>query len=61
MDASSAGHYCMECRWLDLRIDFDLGSNYWCLKKERVLKGAISQRPACADYASPPSGEYWGP
>lgn len=52
---------CIECRWCDLRVDFDRGSNYCCLKTGEQLPAAILQRAACRLFEPQPAFPYWGP
>ena len=52
---------CIECAWCDLKVDFENGSNYFCLKRKEVLPAALLDRKACGDFVSPTCGAHWGP
>lgn len=44
------GICCVDCRWLQMRIDFDRGSNFFCLKR-RLRPGArILWKKPCGDF-----------
>ena len=51
---------CIECRWCDLRVDFDSGSNYYCERTGEALTAAILQRKACKDFKPAPAAAHWG-
>lgn len=46
---------CIQCRWLDIRVDFDRGSNYRCVKTGELITGGILERPACENFAFLPA------
>ncbi|MBI5208539.1 MAG: hypothetical protein HY927_01035 [Elusimicrobia bacterium] len=46
---------CVDCRWCELRISLDAGSNYYCVVLGESLKGDVLWRAACKDYSLPAS------
>jgi len=52
---------CVSCRFCDLRINFDVGSHYVCLRTGETIRGPILLRPACGDFLPPAPVQHWGP
>lgn len=53
--------FCIECRWIDLRIDFNRGSHYFCVKRRKPLTSAVLHRKVCKEFARVLPQEHWGP
>ncbi len=52
---------CVQCRWLDLSVEFERGSNYCCMRNGKAITGGILARPACDRFAPLPPSPHWGP
>lgn len=43
-------HYCPDCRWLKLQVDFDSGSHFRCLKNRLDCGDEVLWRTPCSDF-----------
>ncbi len=53
--------WCVECRFCQLRVDFDAGSHYFCGAEQRPLGADVLGRPACRKFQAPVQHGHWGP
>lgn len=52
---------CVECRFCELRVDFDLGSRYFCGREAKPLGAWPLWRSACPKFQIPTPAAHWGP
>ncbi|MBI4422926.1 MAG: hypothetical protein HY554_04335 [Elusimicrobia bacterium] len=48
--------WCIDCRWVSIRVPLDGGSAYWCEASERRLEGKVAWQPACERFAGRSQG-----
>jgi len=53
--------WCVECRFCQLRVDFDAGSHYFCGIQMKPLESSLLSRRACRRFQQPLPAAYWGP
>lgn len=54
-------YHCIDCRWCELHLDLERGSNYYCLRKRRKLTYDVIHRVPCAQFAPNSPAPHWGP
>lgn len=51
---AAAGKWCLDCRWLEIRLRLQGSSYYWCRSRDLALKGSILNRRGCKKYEADP-------
>ena len=51
LNKKKTAYCCVDCGWLDLRVDFNGRSNYWCGVKQDNLEGSVIWKKPCRRFA----------
>ncbi len=43
-------HYCIECRYCEIRVSLNIATCYHCQKTGDSLNGTVLHRPACDNF-----------